>query len=232
MGLVLSLHPNLTIKQKNILKSRSNFLILKGPAGTSKTYIAIARGLKLLSDGKVERIVIIRSAVESRPLGFMPGDQSEKLDPYAEPYIHLFKQLSPKRGFRALVASDTVEFHSTSFLRGVTFDNSYIIVDEYQNMSGHELETIATRVGDNTHLVFCGDTDQTDLKYNEAKEHLEIMATLENMPDFQIYEFTVNEIVRSEFVKRYYKAKAGVLDELPKFMNGIPQRTQDELAFA
>jgi phosphate starvation-inducible PhoH-like protein len=231
MGLVLTLHPNLTTKQKSVLKARGNFLILKGPAGTSKTYIAIARGLKLLSEGKVVRLVIIRSAVESRPMGFMPGDQAEKLDPYSEPYVHLFKQLSPKRGFRAMVSSDQVEFHSTSYLRGVTFDKSYIIVDEYQNMNAHELETIATRVGDGTHLVFCGDTDQTDLKYNEAKEHLDIMATLESMPDFQIVEFVVDDIVRSDFVKRYYKAKAGVLDA-PKFLYNLPKKEQEVFDFA
>ncbi|MFM7012608.1 MAG: PhoH family protein [Betaproteobacteria bacterium] len=217
MALTLTLHQSLTDKQRSILREPSHFLTLSGPAGTSKTYIALARGLKLLQQQAVEKIVIIRSAVEIRSIGFLPGNQAEKLDAYAGPYIHLINELSPKKNFRALVASKELEFHCTSFLRGMTFDYSYIIADEYQNMNAHELETIVTRVGEETHLVLCGDSDQSDLKYDEAKEHKEVMATLNLMPDFAHYEFTTDEIVRSEFVKRYYQAKEGTLNA-PNFL--------------
>lgn len=216
MALQVTLHPKLTDKQRDILKCRSNFVILKGPAGTSKTYIALARALRMLAKGEVERIVIIRSAVEARKIGFLPGDQQEKLDVYTAPYVHLFSELSPKRNFRAMIASKEVEFHSTSFLRGVTFDDACIVVDEYQNMNEHELETIVTRVGVGTHLILCGDSDQSDLIYNEADEHHRVLDTLERMPDFETYEFTVDEIVRSPFVKRYYQAKAA--KEHPAFL--------------
>jgi phosphate starvation-inducible PhoH-like protein len=171
----------------------------------------------MLERDKVEKIVIIRSAVEIRSIGFLPGDHSEKLDVYAAPYIHLINELSPKKNYRALVGAKEIEFHSTSFLRGMTFDYSYIIADEYQNMNKHELETIITRVGDGTQLVLCGDSDQTDLKYQEAVEHKEVIETLKLMPDFAHYEFTSDEIVRSEFVKRYYQAKEGTLTT-PNFL--------------
>jgi phosphate starvation-inducible protein PhoH len=192
-------------------------MILKGPAGTSKTYIALARGLKLLQQATVERIVIIRSAVEIRAIGFLPGNQQEKMDAYKAPYVHLVSQLSPKRNFNALVASKEIEFHPTSFLRGMTFDNACIIVDEYQNMSAHELETIVTRVGDSSHLILCGDTDQSDLLGTEARDHQKVMDTLESMPDFATVSFDIEDIVRSDFVKRYYRAKQGLFTH-PAFL--------------
>jgi phosphate starvation-inducible protein PhoH len=216
MALQVTLHPELTEKQRDILRNPTHFMILRGPAGTSKTYMAIARALKLLAKEAVEKIIIIRSAVETRRIGFLPGDQQEKLDVYTAPYVHLFNELSPKRNFRALLSSKEVEFHSTSYLRGVTFDDACIIVDEYQNMNKHELETIVTRVGVGTHLMLCGSSDQSDLQYAEASEHLEIIQTLECMEDFDTVDFTIDEIVRSAFVKRYYRAKA--LAHQPKFL--------------
>lgn len=218
MGLTITLHPELTAKQRAIIQSRSDFLILKGPAGTCKTYTALAKGLKLRSQDRIEKIVIIRSAVETRPIGFLPGDSGEKMDVYKTPYTDLVSQLSPKRNFNALVASKELEFHPTSYLRGVTFDDSFVIVDEYQNMSAHELETIVTRVGENTHLVLCGDSDQTDLIGSEGKDHLKIINVLERMPDFQVFEFTEDEILRSAFVRRYYQAKKGLYTSLPAFV--------------
>lgn len=220
MALTVTLHDTLSRKQQQILRSKSDYLILKGPAGTSKTYIALARGLQLLHKNRVEKIVVIRSAVEIRKMGFLPGDQQEKMDAYAGPYIHLFDQLSPKKNYRALVAAKLVEFHPTSYLRGVTFDDAYIVVDEYQNMSAHELETIVTRVGEGTHLVLCGDTDQSDLPSWERKDHEKIVETLEIMPDFEVFEFGVEDIMRSEFVKRYYKAKRGevLADTAPQML--------------
>ena len=210
MGLIVTLHPELTHKQRDILHDRSNFMILKGPAGTCKTYTALARGLRFLSKELVDKIVIIRSNVETRPMGFLPGDSAEKMDVYKTTYVDLVSQLYPKANFNALVAKKLVEFHPTSYLRGVTFDDSFIIVDEYENMSAHELDTIVTRVGENTHLVLCGDSDQTDLLGTEGKDHLKVIKVLERMPDFSVYQFTEDEILRSDFVRRYYLAKRGL----------------------
>ncbi len=216
--LTLTFHENLTSKQKGILKSKSDFMILKGPAGTSKTYIALGRGLIKLTKREVDKIVIIRSAVETRKIGFLPGSQQEKLDVYTEPYVHLVSELSPKVNFRALLHAKEIEFHSTSFLRGCTFDNAFVIVDEYQNLSEHELETCVTRVGEGTQMTLCGDTDQSDLPVWEKDGHLKVMETLENMPDFEVHAFTSDDIVRSEFVKRYYQAKEGLFT-LPAFLD-------------
>lgn len=206
-SLLLTLHDPLTEKQKRVLKSKAEFMVLQGPAGTAKTYIALARGLMLLDKKKVDRIVIIRSPVEIRKIGFLPGDHAEKLDVYTEPYVHLIDQLSPKRNFRSFVGAGLIEFHSTSYLRGVTFDNSYVLCDEFQNLNEHEMDTVATRVGDGTHLVLCGDTPQSDLEHREAHEHEKILRVLTSMDEFDVVNFTVDDIVRSGFVKRYYRAK-------------------------
>lgn len=220
MALQVTLHPKLTDKQREILKCPADFMILRGPAGTTKSYIAIAKALRLLSQERVEKIVIVRSAVEARKIGFLPGDQQEKLDVYAAPYVHLFNELSPKRGYRAMIASKEVEFHSTSYLRGVTFDDACIIVDEYQNMNEHELETVVTRVGEGTRLFMCGDSDQTDLQHDEGTEHMRVIRTLEQMPEFSVFDFGVEDILRSPFVKRYYQVKEA--SQQPAFLRALP----------
>jgi phosphate starvation-inducible PhoH-like protein len=207
MNFQLTLHSELTHKQRKILQDKADFLILRGPAGTSKTYIALARALKALQKKEISKIIIIRSAVEIRKIGFLPGDQQEKIDVYADPYRHLFEQLSPKRNYRSFVSAGDLEFLCTSYLRGTTFDDSFVIVDEYQNMSAHELETIATRVGDKTQMVLCGDLDQSDLPKYEAEDHLVVMQTLHSMEEVSTHTFGIEDIVRSGFVKRYYEAK-------------------------
>lgn len=206
-ALDITLHPYLTAKQKQVLKCQSPFIILDGPAGTSKSYLALARGLHLLRKNQIEKIVIIRSAVEIRSIGYLPGDKTEKLEAYTSPYIHLINELSPKRNFKTMLNSKDIEFHSTSFLRGMTFDNSYIFLDEYQNCNAHELETAVTRVGENTHLTLCGDSAQSDLKNGESREHHKVIATLAAMEDFAVFKFGVEDIVRSGFVQRYYEVK-------------------------
>ena len=208
MAKEIRLHANLTPRQKEVLRSKSYHHILTGPAGTAKTYTALARGLKLLWDKRVERIVIIRSAVATRSIGFLPGDEADKLDVFTAPYVAILNDLSPKFGYKALESSKHVEFHSTSFLRGMTFERSCIVLDEYQNLSGHELETAVTRVGEHTHLILCGDSDQTDLTNAESREHKRIIRVLTSMEDFHVHEFTTDDIVRSDFVKRYFQTKS------------------------
>lgn len=211
MALVLTLHPKLTRKQKEILRTPKKGLVLDGPAGTSKTYIALAKALRLLEKGEVDKIMILRSAVEIRKLGFLPGDADDKLEPYTDPYVGLIAELSPKKNYRSFVAAKEIEFHSTSFLRGVTFRNAYVIVDEFQNMNEHELDTIATRLSDDTHIAFCGDTSgQSDLTGSESREHRNVIDIFKAMDDdFDTFVFGIEDIVRSGIVKRYYEAKLG-----------------------
>lgn len=208
MRVQIDLRNDLTRKQRDVLSDKSAHIVLKGAAGTGKTYLAIARSLQRLSAGKVERIVIIRSPVSVRSIGFLPGDAEEKLDVYAQPYRHLFSQLSPKTNLTTLVSKKVVEFLPTSFLRGVTLDNAAIILDEYQNLSGQEITTVCTRVGDGSELLLSGDTDQTDLKGHEATEHIETLNILTRMSSVSTYEFGVEDIVRSGFVKQFYETKA------------------------
>jgi phosphate starvation-inducible protein PhoH len=186
--------------------------LITGPAGTGKSFIALARGLRLLHDHEVEQIIIIRSAVPTRDIGFLPGTLDEKIDAYAEPYIGLLKQLSPRLGYREMVSKKMLHFASTSFLRGLTFDNAFILVDEFQNCNGHELETAFTRVGDGTHLVLCGDSAQSDLTGKEAEEHEDKIRTLSMMDCVATFAFDVEDVVRSEFVKAYFKAKQEALE--------------------
>jgi len=209
-GLQVKLHPNLTPTQKEVLRYPDYHLILEGPAGTSKTYLALARGLSLLKNDDVEKIIIIRSAVETRSIGFLPGGRDEKMEAYAAPYIHLISELSPQRNYAALMNTKLLEFHSTSFLRGCTFDDAFIICDEYQNMNAHELETIVTRVGERSHLCLCGDGDQSDLRGDEAREHKLVLEILTQMEEFYYVKFGVEDIVRSDFVRRYYEVKEQV----------------------
>lgn len=215
MTLTLSLHADITPKQHTVLNSSSQFMVLEGPAGTGKTYLGLARALKKLRDGEVSQIVVIRSTVEIRPMGFLPGFMDEKLAPYADPYEHLVSQLSPKKNFKALVKAGSIVFAPTSFLRGVTFDDCYVIVDEYANCNAHELETIVTRVGEGTHLTLCGESAQSDLKYNEATEHHQVLRTLALMPEFEFHHFGIDDIVRSPFVRSYYEAKAAAQANTP-----------------
>lgn len=206
----VQLHPRLTPPQKEAVLSKSHFQLLTGVAGTGKTYVAIARGLQMLRDGEVDKMIIVRSAVAVRQIGFLPGDEDEKSDPYYGPYADLVKSISPKTPIHVLRAKKMIEFTLTSFLRGLTFDDAVVIIDEYQNMSAHELQTVITRVGHNTRLIVCGDSDQTDLPRHEADSHRAVVKILEHMPEFEVTRFSVKDIVRSPFVKSFYRTKEKV----------------------
>lgn len=208
MKLSLKLH-ELTNKQRAIIASDYDHLIIEGPAGTAKTYTALARGLTLFNQNVVDRIVIIRSPVEIRKIGFLPGDHAEKVDVYAAPYIEMINNISTKHKYRALISQGILEFHPTSYLRGMTFDDAYIIADEFQNFSEHEFETIVTRVGVNSHLIAVGDENgQSDLLGEDRQQFRRVLRTLYRMPEFEEHHFTTEDILRSGLVQSYYEAKA------------------------
>jgi predicted ribonuclease YlaK len=164
--------------------------------------------LTLLAKGQVDRVVVIRSAVPTREQGFIPGNLDEKSEPYMLPYQDMVDTLTnDKKSFNDLLSSKLVEFPTTSFLRGVTFDNAFILVDEFQNMSGHELHTVLTRVGTGTHLCLVGDSDQSDLTGREAQEHKKELTIVKAMECVQSFTFSIADIVRSDFVKSYYKSR-------------------------
>jgi predicted ribonuclease YlaK len=209
----------LTDNQKRLFDSydEGKNIVAYGAAGTGKTFITLYKALsEVLSEiTPYEQIYVIRSLVATREIGFLPGDHEDKADIYQIPYKNMVKymfQLPTEADFEMLYGNlkqqESIKFWSTSFVRGTTLDNSIIIVDEYQNLNFHELDSIITRCGENTKLIFCGDASQSDLvKTNERNGISDFMTILRKMPSFDIIEFGVDDIVRSGLVKEYLVAK-------------------------
>ena len=195
-------------------------LVAYGCAGTGKTFITLYNALREVLDERTpyEKIYLVRSLVATREIGFLPGSYEDKSDIYQIPYKNMVKymfQMPSDAEFEMLYgnlkAQETIKFWSTSFLRGTTLDNSIVIVDEFQNLSGHELDSIITRVGENSKIMFCGDATQSDLqKTNERNGIVDFMNVLRKMPSIDIIEFGVDDIVRSGLVKEYILAKIEV----------------------
>jgi phosphate starvation-inducible protein PhoH len=188
-----------------------------GAAGTGKTFITLYLALKdvLNENTPYEKIYIVRSLVATREIGFLPGDHEDKSSLYQIPYKNMVKymfKMPDDNSFEMLYGNlknqGTISFWSTSFIRGTTLDNAIVIVDECQNLNFHELDSIITRVGENTKIHFCGDVQQTDLvKTYEKNGILDFMKILENMKEFDLIEFGVQDIVRSGLVKNYIVSK-------------------------
>jgi len=212
----------LTDNQKVLFKSYKDGknIIAYGCAGTGKTFITLYNAIQdvLNENTPYERIYLVRSLVSTREIGFLPGDHEDKADIYQIPYKHMVKymfQMPTDADFEMLYGNlrsqDTIKFWSTSFLRGTTLDNSIIIVDEFQNLNFHELDSIITRVGENSKIMFCGDASQSDLtKSNERNGIHDFMNILRKMESFDIIEFEVGDIVRSGLVKEYILAKQSI----------------------
>ncbi len=218
MDFLIDIDP-LTENQKKFFDSYSQekHLVAYGAAGTGKTFIALYNALKdVFSDtSPYEQIYIVRSLVATREIGFLPGDHDDKSALYQIPYKNMVKYMFQLRSdadfemlYGNLKSQETIKFWSTSFLRGSTLDNSIIIVDEFQNLNFHELDSIITRVGENSRICFCGDATQSDLtRSNERNGISDFMNILRKMPSFDIIEFGVDDIVRSGLVKEYIIAK-------------------------
>ena len=195
---------------------------LFGAAGTGKTFISLYLALQEIMDLKkpADKVILVRSLIPTREIGFLPGDEEDKAALYQVPYRNMVQfmfEMPNEQAFNGLYdklkSQGSLYFLSTSFLRGLTFDNSIIIVDECQNLNFHELDTIITRVGQDSKIVFCGDFGQTDLVRNNEKNGLhDFMRILEEMKEFNCTEFTIGDIVRSGFVRSYLinKTKMGI----------------------
>jgi len=209
----------ITDNQKVLFDSykEGKHIIAYGAAGTGKTFVTLYNALKEVLDENTpyEKIYIVRSLVATREIGFLPGDHEDKSTLYQVPYKHMVKymfQMASDAEFEMLYgnlrAQDTIKFWSTSFLRGTTLDNAIVIVDEMQNLNFHELDSIITRVGQNSKIFFCGDATQTDLqKTNERNGIIDFMKIIRSMPSFDLIEFGIEDIVRSGLVKEYLIAK-------------------------
>jgi phosphate starvation-inducible PhoH-like protein/PhoH-like ATPase len=201
-------------------KGQNQFLF--GCAGTGKTFISLYLALQqvLKNDTPYDKVIIVRSLIPTREIGFLPGDEEDKSALYQVPYSNMvkfmFKQASDQAFevlYDRLRNQGSLYFLSTSFLRGLTFDNAIIIVDECQNLNFHELDTITTRMGQDSKMFFCGDFMQTDLIKTADKNGLhDFIRIIENMKEFNCVEFTIGDIVRSGFIRSYLieKMKLGV----------------------
>ena len=215
---------SITDNQKVVFDSwtegKNQFLF--GAAGTGKTFISLYLALKDVLDLKksYDKVVLVRSLIPTREIGFLPGDEEDKAALYQVPYQNMVQfmfEMQNEQQFNNLYdklkGQGTLYFLSTSFLRGLTFDNTIIIVDECQNLNFHELDTIITRVGQDSKIVFCGDFDQTDLvRQNEKNGLHDFLRILGEMEEFNCTEFTIGDIVRSGFVRSYLinKIKLGI----------------------
>ena len=192
-------------------------LVAYGCAGTGKTFITLYNALADVLDQTTpyEKIYIVRSLVATREIGFLPGDHEDKSSLYQIPYKHMVKYMFEMRTeadfqmlYANLKAQGTIDFWSTSFIRGTTFDRTIVIVDEYQNLNFHELDSIMTRIGEDSKIMFCGDATQSDLvKQNERNGVVDFMRVLRLMPSVDLIEFGVEDIVRSGLCKEYILAK-------------------------
>jgi predicted ribonuclease YlaK len=192
-------------------------LVAYGCAGTGKTFITLYNALKEVLDERTpyEKIYIVRSLVPTREIGFLPGDHEDKSSLYQIPYKNMVKymfEMPDDNSFEMLYANlkaqGTISFWSTSFIRGTTLDNVILIVDEFQNLNFHELDSIITRVGENSKIMFCGDANQSDLtKASERTGIMDFMRIIQQMPSFDTIEFQPEDICRSGLVKEYIIAK-------------------------
>ena len=191
-------------------KSGQN-LLLHGIAGTGKTFISLYLALEEILNRSCSQddIFIVRSVVSTRDIGFLPGDEQEKVSIYEAPYRSICSEFfNVNDAYDSLKFQGNIKFISTSFVRGITLNNSIIIVDECQNLNFHELDSIITRVGKNSRIIFCGDYTQTDLtRENDKKGILKFMEILKTIKEFSTIEFDIDDIVRSDFLKSYIIAK-------------------------
>ena len=219
---LLTIKPVGTTQEKvfEAWKAKKN-LFLTGSAGTGKTFILLYLALKdVLDKGQpYDKVVLVRSLLPSRDIGFLPGTLEEKSNLYQDPYRilirYLFEMPSEQEFvqlYDKLISQGSLEFYSTSFLRGQTFDRSIIIVDEASNMIFQELDTIMTRVGQDSKICFAGDMAQSDLrKTNGDREgYHNFQAILEEMEEFEVIEFDIGDIIRSGLVRSYLIAKTNI----------------------
>lgn len=187
-----------------------------GTAGTGKTMCAMYMALNdVMQKRGYDKIIVVRSAVQTREQGFMPGSKEQKEALYSVPYSDIVNDLFDRGdAYKILETKGMVQFMTSSFVRGLTFDNAIIIVDECQSMTYHELDTIITRVGESSKIIFCGDTKQDDLNISKNRADVsglgDFLRVLNKVPSFKTIKFTAEDIVRSGLVKEYILAKETV----------------------
>ena len=192
----------------SLLSSRHTCLI--GSAGTGKTFLALYAALRKVLDpsSPVSKVVVVRSAVAVRDIGFLPGTEDEKMAIYELPYSSICTELlSYKSAWSTLKRLELASFMSTSYVRGITLDDTIVIVDEAQNLSAHELDSVASRLGCNSELMICGDYIQSDLRRSDRAGFKDFLKVLTSLNSVDVVSFEDEDIVRSGFVKEYIIAR-------------------------
>jgi predicted ribonuclease YlaK len=199
---------------------KGNHLCLSGSAGTGKTFLAMYLAFEEILSGKsqADKVVIVRSIVPTRDIGFLPGDRAEKESTYLYPYVAICRELfGDPMAWAKMVAKGQVEFLTTSFVRGITLRNSIVIVDEMQNLTFHELDSMITRLGEGCRFIMCGDYYQSDLeRKNDRGGIIEFIDIIDQMKYFYHIEFGWQDIVRSGIVRDYIMTKEMLTKEKTK----------------
>lgn len=190
--------------------NQDKHLLLVGTAGTGKSFLSVYLGMTDIMEHKShEKMIIVRSVVPTRDMGFLPGSNKEKSKVYEAPYYSIFSELFGRGdAYEYLKTKNVVEFMTTSFVRGITINDAVIIVDEFQNMTPGELHSVFTRIGKNCRVVFAGDIKQNDLTgKRDQSGFVDFFKVINRMKDFEVIEFTRDDIVRSDLVKQYIIAR-------------------------
>lgn len=218
LDLLQKMHP-LTDAQARLFESydKGQNILAYGSPGTGKTHVLLYNALKDVLNERTpyDKILLIRSTVQSLEIGFVPGTVGEKIAPFESPYKHMVKSmfdLPTEEDFEMLYGllktENIIDFMCVSFLRGTTFDNCIMIVDECQNLNYHHLSTVITRVGQDSKIFFAGDSKQSDLtKQTERKGFIDFAKVLERMEEFDLIQFGIEDVVRSGIVKSFLVAE-------------------------
>ena len=198
-----------TMNQRKMLEAskQNDILFAIGPAGTGKTYTAVALAVLALKEREIRRIILTRPAVEAgENLGFLPGDLKEKIDPYLRPLYDALEDMIPSDKLKSMIESRTVEIAPLAFMRGRTLDNCYVILDEAQNSTDLQLKMFLTRMGPNAKLIITGDLTQVDLPKKQMSGLFRAMKILRNIDGISIVELDTQDVVRHKLVKEIIKA--------------------------
>jgi len=203
----------LTDNQKEVFQAyeRGDSIVMSGSAGTGKTFMALSLALEDVLDKETpyDKVIVVRSIVPTRDIGFLPGTEEEKKDVYTAPYRAICAELFEEAdAWTKLQSAGTIAFESTSFIRGITFNDAIVVIDEMQNLNFHELDSVITRVGRNCKFVMCGDYYQTDFDKEKDKNGIvTFLSIIEQLQKFSVIEFGWQDIVRSAFVRDYIMTK-------------------------
>jgi len=198
-----------SLGQKSYFEALNNYELVfgLGPAGTGKSYLAVAKGIDMLKKGLVEKLILTRPAVEAgERLGFLPGDMKEKIDPYLRPIYDALYEMMPSDRVEKKIQSGEIEIAPLAFMRGRTFTNAFVIVDEAQNTTSIQMKMVLTRIGEGSRMVINGDLSQVDLPSGQKSGLKEAQEILNNIKAIKIIELGVEDVIRHPIVAQIIKA--------------------------